>query len=695
MDEYSTIAHVIFGGEVKKRKERYYTLQKQLRQAHMAQTYEVYVSVAYMTSIIVGVIAGLLGLLLGFLLSGSILKSSNFANPTGISIPFIAGIGQIIVLFVAMIILGAIGYIVTFTTFLLIPSFNASERKSRINKSLASAVTFMYAMSKGGTDIITIIRSLHEAESTYGEVSKEVGFIIRDMDYFGNDLRVAILNCIAQTPSDMLQDLLSNLLSVIDSGGDVTTYLNNKVEQYRMRIMQDQKSFLEILGLIAESYVTMFVAGPLFIIIMVSVMTIMNGGSPMILYILIYAVLPIGSVMFIILISMLTPQEEDKTSLFDVQTPSLYDTVPVEVPADAAKDKKKQADLKKARDGMKMKEFMANPIAIIYKEPIKALYISVPLAIIVVLVLMVVVWPVMHAVMPGVKFFSPLSNATGAVSNIQHDILIGKTKASSVDFLSMYGPIIGFFDDFIVFFLMIALIPLAFFYEMKNHRERKIASEMPDFLKKLSSTNETGMTLTQSINLISNSNFGMLSTEVQKVHKDMQWGTDVNTALKKFANQLRTNASTKVITLITKAASSSGDIKDVLNIAANDARINEQIRRERFDGMLIYVVIIFISFVVFIYCVYTLTSSFIPVMATAASASTGSAGTSAAKQGGATFIQSFNPDDYVRLFFHAAIIQGLCAGMLAGQMGEGNWMSGLKYALIMAAIGYVLFTVLI
>jgi flagellar protein FlaJ len=185
----------------------------------------------------------------------------------------------------------------------------------------------------------------------------------------------------------------------------------------------------------------------------------------------------------------------------------------------------------------------------------------------------------------------------------------------------------------------------------------------------------------------------MLSTEVQKVHRDMQRGTDVNTALKKFANQLRTNASTKVITLITKASSSSGDIKDVLNIAANDARITEQIRRERFDGMLIYVVIIFISFVVFIYCVYTLTSSFIPVMATAASASTG--GSSAAAKEGATFIKSFNPDDYVRLFFHAALIQGLCAGMLAGQMGEGNWMSGLKYALIMVGIAYLLFTLLI
>ena len=132
MDEYSTIAHVIFGGEVKKRKDRYYMLQKQLRQAHMAQTYEVYISVAYMTSIIIGIIGALVGLLLGFLLGGTILHSTNLSNfHLGISIPILSGMAQVIILFISMVILGAIGYIVTFTTFLLIPSFNASERKSQ------------------------------------------------------------------------------------------------------------------------------------------------------------------------------------------------------------------------------------------------------------------------------------------------------------------------------------------------------------------------------------------------------------------------------------------------------------------------------------------------------------------------------------------------------------------------------------
>ena len=681
MDEYSQIAHVIFGPEVKKRKERYYQLQKQLRQAHMAKSYEVYVSVAYMTSIILAVVGAMLGLLIGFLLRGLIINSTTMTNlhmPANMS--WITPFASIIVVFVSMVILGAIGYAITFSVFLLIPSFNASERKSRINKGLPSAVTFMYAMSKGGADIITILRALYEADSTYGEVSREVGFVIRDMDYFGNDLRAALINCANQTPSDLLQDLMSNLLSVIDSGGDVTSYLNNKVEQYRMRIAQDQKSFLEILGLIAESYVTCFVAGPLFIIIMSSVMTIMNGGSPMILYIIIYAVLPLGSVIFIVMIAMMTPQDDETAKPFEVTVITQYDMLS-ENATDAKAEEKKSGDLKKARESMKFKAFMKNPLLWVTKDPVNILAISIPAAIIIIGLLIVLT-------------YSSMTKSFDDVGKLHMDMIMGKVTKTA-DPLIVYGSVIGYFDDLIVYFVTIALTPLAFFHESKSRRERKIASEMPDFLKKLSSTNETGMTLTQSIGLIGNSNFGTLSQEVIKINKDLQWGTDVNTALKRFANTLRTSSATRVITLITKASESSGDIKDVLNIAANDARTTEVMRKDRFDGMLIYVVIIFISFLVFIYCVYTLTSSFIPVMASAASQTISSGSSAAQASSKATFIKGFNPDDYVRLFFHAAVIQGFFAGLLAGQMGEGKWLSGLKYSLIMMLISYVIFTVFI
>ncbi len=224
------------------------------------------------------------------------------------------------------------------------------------------------------------------------------------------------------------------------------------------------------------------------------------------------------------------------------------------------------------------------------------------------------------------------------------------------------------------------MIPLSLFFERKIWREHKISAEMPDFLKKLASTNETGMTLTQSIALIANSNFGTMSKEVQKIWKNIQWGVDVNTALKMFANSLNTALSTRVITLITKAAESSGDIRDVLNVAANDAKIGEQIRRERSDGMLIYVVIIFISFA----CSSIVSTRSRPALYRSwrPREYQRSLDRRFVSRAGATFIQAFNPEDYKRLFFHAAMIQGLFAGILAGVMGEGRWMSGLKYAII-------------
>jgi flagellar protein FlaJ len=678
MDEFSTIAHVVFGGEVRKHKEKYYTLQKQLRQAHMAQSYEIYASVAYLVSMIVGFVGALLGVVIGFLILNIINSQGNFTN---IHMPdtlaWIAPFTDIIVIFLGMSVMAVFGYYVTYTVIMVIPSINASDRKSKINKQIPYAVTFMYALSKGGMDIISILRALNAAESTYGEVAREIGVIIRDMDYFGSDLRTAIINCTNQTSSDLLQDLLTNLLSVIDSGGDVTAYLYGKTDQYLQRLTQDQKSFLEILGLIAESYVTAFVAGPLFIIIMSSVMTIMNGGSPTLLYVIIYGMLPLGSIMFIILISMLTPTEDESTSKFEISKINAYDTILKEESSVPESEERKMIEKMKAgKKNLKYKEFMANPLAPIMEKPELSLLFSVPIAILVMGLFMALT-------------LGELSQAMTNVSLIQNSAV-----ANSGDPLIIYGPVIGYFDDLMVFFLLIVMIPLALFFERKIWIDRKISAEMPDFLKKLASTNETGMTLTQSIALIANANFGMISREVQKIYRNLQWGTDVSTSLKMFSNSLNTALATRVITLITKAAESSGDIRDVLNVAANDAKMGEQIRKERSDGMLIYVVIIFISFCVFIYCVYTLSSSFIPVMASAGSSNAAATSGSSSLQG-ATFIAAFNPDDYNRLFFHAAIIQGLFAGILAGVMGEGRWMSGLKYSIIMMIIAYIMFALFI
>jgi flagellar protein FlaJ len=65
---------------------------------------------------------------------------------------------------------------------------------------------------------------------------------------------------------------------------------------------------LETLGLLGETYVTAFVAGPLFLIVVISIMSIMGNVQMIFLYLIIYAMIPFGNIMYVILISAMTPE---------------------------------------------------------------------------------------------------------------------------------------------------------------------------------------------------------------------------------------------------------------------------------------------------------------------------------------------------------------------------------------------------
>ena len=56
---------------------------------------------------------------------------------------------------------------------------------------------------------------------------------------------------------------------------------------------------------------------------------------------------------------------------------------------------------------------------------------------------------------------------------------------------------------------------------------------------------------------------------------------------------------------------------------------------------------------------------------------------------------SINEEFYKGVFMHAAVFQGIFAGLVAGVMGEGDFSSGVKHSLIMLLFAYLLFTLFI
>jgi len=637
MDAISKFALRIFGPRLKM--EKYYSLERDLRRARMPISCDVYVARSRLYALIAGLVGAIIGLTLSliiiFIFGLPPIIKAEIPRALWWTLEYREIIFSIFLVTMLTVLLGGATYLLL----MILPRFTASERKTKIDRELPYATTFMYALSQGGMNIIDVFRSLSESP-TYGEVAKEASMIVRNMDLFGQDLKTALREISDTSPSENFQDLIGNLLSVIESGGSVTAYLSDRSEQYLDKAIRDQRGFLELLGLIAESYVTAFVAGPLFIVIVYTVMAAMNPGSLLILYIIIYAVLPIGSAMFIVLISMMSPETEKGITTFELEEIDEY-----KAPTMRAKEEKHLFEkLEKGRKGIEFKEFLKNPLRSLFENPLHVLYASIP---------------------AGFSlFFSGIFLNLGQMTTFDRAISI--------------------LDDYIIFALIVTLLPLAIFFEISSRRQKKMAKEMPNFLKKLASANEIGMTLAQSLELIAKTNIGILTTEVQRIWKDIQWGTSVENALKRFANRVKSSSVSRVITLILKANRASGNTREVLEVAARDAVNHEILREERTSQMIIYVIIIHLSFLVFLFVIATMCGTFLPVMS----------GVGTAGAAGPTFMGGVDVDAFRRIFFHAAVIQGFCSGLIAGQMGEGSVFSGIKHSIIMVSIAYLAFLVI-
>jgi flagellar protein FlaJ len=165
----------------------------------------------------------------------------------------------------------------------------------------------------------------------------------------------------------------------------------------------------------------------------------------------------------------------------------------------------------------------------------------------------------------------------------------------------------------------------------------------------------------------------------------MSWGVGFVDALYHFGRNLGTRLADRSVDLIAKASKAGGDVSEVLRAAARDTFEVVNLQQERSNNMIIYVIIVLVSFAVFLLIIAILVSSFLTTMATAGSASLSSGSSSYG------FMGKIDIGIYKRLFSHAAMLQGIFSGLVAGQMGEGRFVAGLKYSAIMLLIAWVTF----
>ncbi len=291
---------------MKAQREQYTQLRNDILSARIKTPFEVYISTAIISSLIVGLISAVgLGLITWVLKLPNLVKYKGEVPATVLFLSHYGLIlGTIFAVIFSLLVFGGI----TYAIFIIYPSVMAGNRRRNIDATLPYAINYITSMSTAGITPAEIFRLLGDSP-IYGESSVEARYIAREIDIFGRDLIDALRIVSSSTPSLRMKEFLQGAMASISSGGNLTEYFRTKAKQYALENRQTQKLFLDTLALISESYVTAMVAGTLFLIILQSIMSVLGGDSkPMFLYVIIYLMIPFGTIMFIIMISSMTPE---------------------------------------------------------------------------------------------------------------------------------------------------------------------------------------------------------------------------------------------------------------------------------------------------------------------------------------------------------------------------------------------------
>jgi len=635
------------------------SVEKKLAQARMADNVEMFLARALAIGVISGLALWIVGTFVGYLGVTFLLGGTGAEAPTLIGVPVPEGVSQILdaikipaLILVTGVVFGLIGFGIGFGSLVSIPYFRANAREREVNVLLSDSISFMYALSVGGLNQLEILQAMAKADDTYGECAKEFQSIVLETEYFDTDYRTAIRNQALETPSDELSQFLTDMLSIINSGGDMTSFLEDQKEKHMRTAKQEQKKMLDTLELFGEMYMTLSLF-PLLLIIILVIMSMMGDAQDRLLYGTVYGLIPLTGAGFLVLVSTVT---QDTIGDGYLRPDGAEDDFVVDDGlgflnlglVENYTGQYSVFDRIKSREGTyEFMQVLKRPDLFFRDHPMLVLGVTVPMTIVALLVTVLLV---------------PVPTTL--------DGMINSPVWST--FVWVYIP------------LYINLLPLAVFYEWNVRSRKTIIGSLSENLRKLASANDTGMTLLESVQVVSTTSAGKLSEEFEVMHAKVNYGTSLKDALREFNNKYHVPRLARTVKLISEAQEASSQIQDVLSTAAQASENQDDIDRDRIARTRMQVVIILMTYLTLLGVMALLKTQFLDVMSGLGSTSGSGAGAAGGQFGG-----NVDTDMLSLLFFHAVTLQAILSSFIAGYIRDVNLISGVKFAVILPTIALI------
>lgn len=159
------------------------------------------------------------------------------------------------------------------------PATLTRRRRRRIDSVLTIASGFFATMASADIPIDIIIRDLGESRQ-YGEISNECRSMWIRSELFGVDIISSLKETIKTSPSIRFSEFLQGIVTSVNSGGDLKQYFIEKAGQFQGELSTLIKQNSNSMSVLAESFVTVGVAFPLILLIVVGIVAFLSPSSP-------------------------------------------------------------------------------------------------------------------------------------------------------------------------------------------------------------------------------------------------------------------------------------------------------------------------------------------------------------------------------------------------------------------------------
>ena len=209
-----------------------------------------------------------------------------------------------------------------------------------------------------------------------------------------------------------------------------------------------------------------------------------------------------------------------------------------------------------------------------------------------------------------------------------------------------------------------------------NRWRGQIDDALPTFLSDVTGNAKTGFSLTRSLEMAADNDYGALTKELKRMRAQLSWGIPFEDVIRSELRRLDSRIARRTFGVLLEANRAGGKVEEMLEAIQHHTMELHQIEKEVRNNLRPFTMTTYIAVFIFLGIAIILIDTF---FAGLISANKAAAGGEIAFQG----LSGINLGEIKSAFLQIALVEAVIGGLGAGKLGEASFAAGIKHIVIL------------